>query len=77
MHPRRRGQWLHGRRSSKTLSRCSRPTTRKVEELCEKARDADRKRALVIQIRTDLTVHAMLEEEIFYREPSRRYKRTG
>ena len=42
---------------------------RKVEELFEsyeKARGADRKRELVAQICTELKVHAMIEEEIFY-----------
>lgn len=42
---------------------------RKVEELfekCEKARDKDRKFTLVQQILTELVVHAMVEEEIFY-----------
>jgi hypothetical protein len=42
---------------------------RKVEDLFEKyqkARGADRKRALVQQICTELTVHATIEEEIFY-----------
>lgn len=42
---------------------------RKVEELFatfEKARGADRKQALVKQICTELTVHTIIEEEIFY-----------
>jgi hypothetical protein len=42
---------------------------RKVEDLfakAQKARDSSRKQALVTQICTELTVHAMLEEEIFY-----------
>jgi hemerythrin superfamily protein len=42
---------------------------RKVEELFEsfeKARDSDRKEKLVKQICTELTIHAMIEEEIFY-----------
>ncbi len=42
---------------------------RKVEELFasfETARGADRKQALVKQICTELTVHALIEEEIFY-----------
>jgi hypothetical protein len=42
---------------------------RKVEDLFEKfskARDEDRKAALVKEICTELTVHAMIEEEIFY-----------
>jgi hypothetical protein len=42
---------------------------RKVEELFEKfekARDADRKKALALQICTELCVHTMIEEEIFY-----------
>jgi Hemerythrin HHE cation binding domain len=42
---------------------------RKVEELFaqyEKARDTDRKRALAEEICTELTVHAQIEEEIFY-----------
>jgi len=42
---------------------------RKVEELFEqfeKARSEDRKRSLVQEICTELIVHTMLEEEIFY-----------
>ncbi len=42
---------------------------RKVEALFEKfeaARGADRKRALALQICTELCVHATIEEEIFY-----------
>lgn len=42
---------------------------RTVEELfekAEKARDSDRKQALVRQICTELMIHAMVEEEIFY-----------
>ncbi|SEO13244.1 Hemerythrin HHE cation binding domain-containing protein [Rhodospirillales bacterium URHD0017] len=42
---------------------------RKVEKLFasfEKARDEDRKKALARQICTELTIHAMVEEEIFY-----------
>ena len=42
---------------------------RKVEELFEKfekARDAERKRALVHEICTELSIHCMIEEEIFY-----------
>ena len=42
---------------------------RKVEELFEKfekARDEDRKRALAREICTELTIHAMIEEEILY-----------
>ncbi len=42
---------------------------RKVEDLFEKfekARDADRKKALVQQICTELMVHTVIEEEIFY-----------
>src|SRR3954469_21230195 len=42
---------------------------RKVEELFasfEKAHDTDRKQKLVQQICTELTVHTMIEEEIFY-----------
>ena len=42
---------------------------RKVEELFntfEKARDEDRKKALAREICTELTIHAMIEEEIFY-----------
>lgn len=42
---------------------------RKVEDLFasfEKARGADRKQALVKQICTELTVHSLIEEEIFY-----------
>jgi hypothetical protein len=42
---------------------------RKVDELFEKfesARGADRKQKLVEQICTELTVHTMIEEEIFY-----------
>lgn len=42
---------------------------RKVEglfEKFEKARDADRKRALAMEICTELSVHATIEEEIFY-----------
>ena len=42
---------------------------RKVEDLfakAQKARDSSRKQALVTQICTELTVHTMLEEEIFY-----------
>lgn len=42
---------------------------RKVEELFEKfesARGAERKQALVKQICTELSIHAKLEEEIFY-----------
>ena len=42
---------------------------RKVEDLFakfEKARDADRKKALVQQICTELCIHATIEEEIFY-----------
>ena len=42
---------------------------RKVEGLFaqyEKARDTDRKRALAEEICTELTVHAQIEEEIFY-----------
>ena len=42
---------------------------RKVEALFEqfeKARDTDRKRALAEEICTELTVHAQIEEEIFY-----------
>ncbi len=42
---------------------------RKVEELFaafEKAKDAGRKQALVKEICTELTVHATIEEEIFY-----------
>jgi hypothetical protein len=42
---------------------------RKVEGLCdkaEKARDEDRKKILVQQICTELMIHSMVEEEIFY-----------
>lgn len=42
---------------------------RKVEDLFaqfEKARDADRKEKLVRQICTELSIHTMIEEEIFY-----------
>ena len=42
---------------------------RKVENLFEKfqnAREDDRKRALVREICAELTIHAMIEEEIFY-----------
>jgi len=42
---------------------------RKVEDLFEKfekTRDGERKKALVLQICTELTVHATIEEEIFY-----------
>jgi hypothetical protein len=42
---------------------------RKVEDLFEKfekARDADRKQELVKQICTELCIHTMIEEEIFY-----------
>jgi hypothetical protein len=42
---------------------------RKVEDLFakfEKAREADRKKALVLQICTELCIHATIEEEIFY-----------
>ena len=42
---------------------------RKVEKLFEsfeKARDANRKQALVRQICTELTIHTIIEEEIFY-----------
>jgi len=42
---------------------------RKVEELFEKAdkaRDKERKRTLVQEICTELTIHTMIEEEIFY-----------
>ena len=42
---------------------------RKVEKLFdsfEKARDEDRKKALAREICTELTIHAMIEEEIFY-----------
>jgi hemerythrin superfamily protein len=42
---------------------------RKVEDLFTKAlkaRDTARKQALVTQICTELTIHAMIEEEIFY-----------
>jgi hypothetical protein len=42
---------------------------RKVEELFEKfekARDKERKQALVKEICTELSVHCMIEEEIFY-----------
>ena len=42
---------------------------RKVEglfEKFEKARDEDRKKALAREICTELTIHAMIEEEIFY-----------
>lgn len=42
---------------------------RKVEELFEKAqkaRDESRKQELVKQICTELTIHTMIEEEIFY-----------
>jgi len=42
---------------------------RKVEDLFEKfekARDRDRKRDLVRQICTELSIHTMIEEEIFY-----------
>jgi len=42
---------------------------RKVEDLFEqfeKAREKDRKEKLVKQICTELTIHAMIEEEIFY-----------
>ncbi len=42
---------------------------RKVEALFEsfeKARDSDRKEKIVTQICTELTIHAMIEEEIFY-----------
>jgi hypothetical protein len=42
---------------------------RKVEDLFEKfekARDADRKKALAQEICTELSVHATIEEEIFY-----------
>ena len=42
---------------------------RKVEDLFEKfetAKDADRKKALALEICTELTVHATIEEEIFY-----------
>ena len=42
---------------------------RKVEDLFEKfekARDGERKHALAREICTELTIHAMIEEEIFY-----------
>src|SRR5262245_26780916 len=42
---------------------------RKVEDLFEKfekARDEKRKKALAREICTELTIHAMIEEEIFY-----------
>ena len=42
---------------------------RKVEDLFEKAetaRDEDRKKMLVQQICTELMIHSMVEEEIFY-----------
>jgi hypothetical protein len=42
---------------------------RKVEDLFEKfekARDANRKKALAQEICTELSIHAMIEEEIFY-----------
>lgn len=42
---------------------------RKVEDLFEKfekARTADRKKALATEICTELTVHTMIEEEVFY-----------
>ena len=42
---------------------------RKVEELFEKfesARQAERKQAIATQICTELSVHSMIEEEIFY-----------
>ncbi len=42
---------------------------RKVEDLfekAEKARDEDRKKMLVQQICTELMIHAMVEEEVFY-----------
>ena len=42
---------------------------RKVEDLFEKfekARDEDRKKSLAREICTELTIHAMIEEEIFY-----------
>ena len=42
---------------------------RKVEDLfekAEKARDEDRKKTLVQQICTELMIHSMVEEEIFY-----------
>ena len=42
---------------------------RKVEDLfakAQKARDSSRKQALVTQICTELTIHTILEEEIFY-----------
>jgi hypothetical protein len=42
---------------------------RKVEDLfekAEKARDGDRKKMLVQQICTELMIHSMVEEEIFY-----------
>ncbi|CAN5645604.1 hypothetical protein BH10PSE6_BH10PSE6_19130 [soil metagenome] len=42
---------------------------RKVEDLFEKfesARDANRKKALALEICTELSVHATIEEEIFY-----------
>jgi hypothetical protein len=42
---------------------------RKVEDLFEKAdkaRDSDRKKQLVQQICTELMIHSMIEEEIFY-----------
>jgi hypothetical protein len=42
---------------------------RKVEDLFakfEKARDDDRKKALAREICTELTIHSMIEEEIFY-----------
>jgi hemerythrin superfamily protein len=42
---------------------------RKVEDLFEKfekARDDERKKALAREICTELTIHAMIEEEIFY-----------
>ena len=42
---------------------------RKVEELFERfeqARQGDRKQALVLEICTELTIHSMLEEELFY-----------
>ena len=42
---------------------------RKVENLfaeAEKARDKDRKKMLVQQICTELMIHSMVEEEIFY-----------
>jgi hypothetical protein len=35
-------------------------------EKFEKARDGERKKALARQICTELTIHAMIEEEIFY-----------